>query len=234
MKREKTKCADRFSPDELDELAPAVRLLLSARQAAVASGRDPWQFAVELHFLITPTMAPNHLRRLVAAGLVEHGAERPARNGARLFQRLRNLAIPPQSCFILTDAGMRLAERWLPLPAGDDSTKNHSEVATPVWDVGRRELLWAGRVVKRFRGPAGNQELVLASFQELGWAARIDDPLPPRHGTDRAARLRETVRALNGRQAYPALRFEADGTGRGIIWRLSSTHSIQRNTHFSS
>lgn len=81
----------------------------------------------------------------------------------------------------------------------------------PQYDGDRRELRIGRKVVKRFRRPAPNQEVVLKAFQEEGWPTRIDDPTPN-------GRLRETLRALNEKQKEGHVRFEADGTGKGIVW----------------
>jgi hypothetical protein len=74
--------------------------------------------------------------------------------------------------------------------------------------------------VKWFRVPAGNQEAILAAFQEQRWPVRIDDPLPCRHGTDPKERLHAAIRRLNGRQLRRLLRFRGDGTGMGVRWEL--------------
>jgi hypothetical protein len=91
-------------------------------------------------------------------------------------------------------------------------------IAIPTWDARHRELWFDGRLVKRFRVPAENQELVLAVFEEEGWPARIDDPLAPAHGLDVKARLQSTIKSLNRRQYAPLLRFFGNGCGRSVCW----------------
>jgi hypothetical protein len=55
-----------------------------------------------------------------------------------------------------------------------------------------------GRLVKRFRQPAVLQHAVLSAFQELGWPARMEDPLPPMDDPQAAKlRLREVIKRLN-------------------------------------
>lgn len=85
----------------------------------------------------------------------------------------------------------------------------------------KREL-WVGRfLVKMFDRPAENQEVVLVSFQELNWPARIDDPTPPKRELVPKVRLGRTIAALNDYHKMPGLiRFRADGTGKGIIWEF--------------
>ena len=90
----------------------------------------------------------------------------------------------------------------------------------PTWDPDLRELRVGEVVIKRFRQPARNQVTVLASFQELGWPRRIDDPLTGNCEMEPKRRLRDTVFALNRNHLSAwVLVFEADGTGTGIIWR---------------
>jgi hypothetical protein len=73
-------------------------------------------------------------------------------------------------------------------------------------------------VVKEFRVPAPNQELVLTAFQELGWPAHIDDPLPPVPNIEPKLRLHDTINRLNKNQRHKLLHFHSDGTGRGLRW----------------
>lgn len=88
----------------------------------------------------------------------------------------------------------------------------------PEWNAATRRLYLDDVLVKEFRQPAENQEIVLARFEEQGWPERIDDPLPPDAGPDVRDRLHNTVRRLN-RQQNPLLWFESDGQGLGICWR---------------
>ena len=48
----------------------------------------------------------------------------------------------------------------------------------PRWDAKYR-VFWCGdKVVKQFKGDAGNQVPVLEAFEIEGWPEMIDDPLP--------------------------------------------------------
>ena len=67
----------------------------------------------------------------------------------------------------------------------------------PTFDPMTRTLWLDGEISKQFRQPAADQEAVLRAFQEEGWPPRIDDPLPPRDGKDRKARLHEVITNLN-------------------------------------
>jgi hypothetical protein len=206
------------------ELAPirqGLRLLSQGRDLAMASGSDVWEFAVEIGELYAIGVTNAVLRWLVKQGFAEHRLEVTTRRAeTRRFHTAANLGLSPRSCFVVTEQGCRVET---PAPAGGlpangaGARDAHEARQTPHWDGDRRRLLFQGVVVKEFRGRPGNQELVLAVFQEEGWPPRVDDPLPRSGEVDPAARLRETVRRLNRAQRQPVLRFEADGR-RGILW----------------
>jgi hypothetical protein len=90
----------------------------------------------------------------------------------------------------------------------------------PKYEQGVRELRLGKRLVKRYRVPADNQELILKAFEEEHWPPHIDDPLPPRVDIDPHERLHETIKSLNKSQINRLIRFSGDGTGRGILWSL--------------
>lgn len=94
----------------------------------------------------------------------------------------------------------------------------------PHYDQDRRELWYAGHLIKRYKVPAKNQELILLAFDEEGWPARIDDPLPPTDDIEPKLRLRDTITQLNRHRRTFGLRFHGDGNGRGIKWNSNSSH----------
>ena len=63
-----------------------------------------------------------------------------------------------------------------------------------------------------------NQEAILTAFQEEGWPARIDDPLPPHPEQDPKRRLNDTIKCLNRKQSQSLIHFRGDGTGEAVIW----------------
>ncbi|MCA9054456.1 MAG: hypothetical protein KDA75_11505 [Planctomycetaceae bacterium] len=73
-------------------------------------------------------------------------------------------------------------------------------------------------VIKRFRVPAHNQELVLTVFEEEGWPNVIDDPLPQLAAVDPIRRLQATIRSLNRNRIAPSLRFFGNGSGGVVCW----------------
>jgi hypothetical protein len=99
--------------------------------------------------------------------------------------------------------------------------RTNTDLATvkPRWDADRRSVWLGERELKRYRRPAPNQEQILAAFEEEGWPPRIDDPLEPGKLRDTLPDLNETIK--NEMIEQPSLRFEADGTGKGILWSIS-------------
>ena len=92
--------------------------------------------------------------------------------------------------------------------------------ALPNWDRDARRFLVGGCLIKHFRVPSPNQEAVLDAFQEEGWPASIDDPLPPVPDQQPKRRLRDTIKCLNLNQVAPLIRFHGDGTGQRVSWEL--------------
>jgi hypothetical protein len=60
--------------------------------------------------------------------------------------------------------------------------------------------------------------IVLCAFEEEGWPARIDDPLPPQQDQDSKRRLSDTIKCLNRKQSHHLIHFRGDGTGEGVVW----------------
>jgi hypothetical protein len=84
----------------------------------------------------------------------------------------------------------------------------------PRWNDDKRSLSVGDQLIKCLTKPAPLQTLVLRAFQELGWPARIDDPL-------KAGQRDYTVASLNRNHTSPGIiQFGRDGTGEGINWRL--------------
>ena len=87
-------------------------------------------------------------------------------------------------------------------------------VTKPHYDKDRRRLTLGGKVLREFKQPAQNQEVVLIRFEEEGWPPRIKDPTPSK------ASLNQTVRDMNRPLKGSPLRFFCDGTGEAVRWEL--------------
>jgi len=90
----------------------------------------------------------------------------------------------------------------------------------PHWDRQCRVLRVGQYVVKQYKRPSPNQEMVLAAFEEENWPPRIDDPLPPQGEQEPKCRLHDTIKWLNRNHEHCLMRFLGDGTGEGVRWQL--------------
>jgi hypothetical protein len=205
----------------LDE--PSVRAafacLLGEFECARCLGRSVWDFPVALPHLQATGLSDALLRALIDAGCVEHRIELTHPGGKRRrFLQSGGLRWHKRSCFALTPAGADLARQAL--PEARQRSAHELATETPYWDAAVRDLWHRRRLVKHFRRAAPNQEYLLDALQELGWVARIDDPLPRRADVDPQDRLRDTVKSLNRSQDPLVIHFEVEVTGRGVRWRV--------------
>jgi len=192
--------------------------LHSARSYAQELLLEAWDFAVELPSLHSTGLSTSDLRWLICKGYVDHAAEVTAFGTERReFRKLGLLRLSRRTCFVLTDAGLDLlTNKSLQSSAPADNAPPRSD--SPHWDDSKRELRLGDRIVKRFRVPALNQELILAAFQEERWPDYLDDPLPPLPGLDSKRRLHDAIKSLNRHQISPLLRFHGNGRGCGVHW----------------
>jgi len=68
--------------------------------------------------------------------------------------------------------------------------------------------------------PARNQEAILSVFEEEDWVEHIHDPLPVTVDIDAPTRLHDAINRLNRCQINAVLRFQGDGKGTGVFWKL--------------
>jgi hypothetical protein len=226
-------------------------LELTRADACARSERgDPWEFAVEMDRLFAQGLTTSDLRWLVKKGFVEHAREVTRRGDtARRFKPCCNVSFERRTCFLLTRAGALLATaQGLRLPpdegvrdrgsgtrsaisAEPETSHPHSPIPSPScvpsWDPNRRVLCWNGRIVKQFRVPSPTQEAILAAFEEEGWPAAIDDPLPPHLDQEPKRRMRNTIQHLNSNQKNRLLCFHGDGSGQRILWELTEDSAEQ-------
>jgi YD repeat-containing protein len=104
-------------------------------------------------------------------------------------------------------------------PMGRVTGYAYSDAGDQVPSEGR-VFLWGSHVLKCFRQPSGNQELVLRAAEELGWPTWFDDPLPRAPRVNAKARLHDTIKALNRNQDRPLIHFRGDGTGTRVGWQF--------------
>lgn len=218
----------------LSHLRPALASLLESVEYAAQLNRDRWDFAVEIAALRECGLSNGDLRWLLCKGWVRHAAEttRPDAD-ARSFAPVGPLVLTDHCCFVLTPAGEASARTDGPTPHFHLLPGPHSNgvspppvvpppatapTGLPLWDKDRRLLRFDSRVVKQFKVPAPNQEVILVTFQEEGWAVRIDDPLPAVPAIDPRRRLHDTINSLNRNQRAHLVRFYGDGSGEAVCW----------------
>ena len=216
--------------EEIVRFRELLALLLRAKSYALQSGLSEWEFAEEISILRSAGATHADLRWLVLNGWIAHAAEVKPTPTSRRFHKLHSLALPRNACFVLTEKGEAAARRLASLASAPPSASANVrkdlallEGTLPRWDVQLRELWLGPLLVKRFRIPAQNQELVLTVFEEERWPARVDDPLPGKPERDAKRCLHDTINHLNRYQVNRVLRFAGDGTGRGIRWQAAGT-----------
>lgn len=223
-------------------LVAALAALLEAVDYVQDLERNVWEFALELPSLRNLKLSNSDLRWLVGKGLVEHAIEITlAADQDRSFRRPSRLLFCKRTCFVLTPSGAELAREicgsHMPGLRADDRTSAKLpllsiaaplESLVPKWDRDRQELTVGPAVIKRFKVPAVNQEMVLAAFEEEGWPPRIDDPLPPHGEQAPKRRLQETIKSLNRNQKRSLLRFLGDGSGQGVRWEFCGQNDAPR------
>lgn len=190
----------------------AIRELLRAR---AYTDTDPWQFAVEIGQLNLLGLSHSDLRLLVETGYLLHAREVTTEDSPRReFKWIGSLSFSGATSFMLTDEGECACQEICGVL--DDATGEK----LPRWDIEKRELRVGPALVKRYRCPALNQEVILSVFQEDGWPSRIDDPLPRVEEQEPKRRLHDAIKSLNKNQINQLVRFRGDGTGQGVTWEL--------------
>jgi len=119
-----------------------------------------------------------------------------------------------------TEPAQRVRTMKRPHPPKNQIISQQVSGISPTWDSMARQLRLGDRIVKQFRRPAPNQELILAAFQEESWPSQIWDPLPRVTGRSSKTRRQVAIRHLNAAQYTPIIRFYGNG-GDMICWRLA-------------
>lgn len=206
---------------------PGLLLLLQAHEYAVDVERDRWEFAVELAELRRAGLTKADCRWLICKGWAELARElRTHTGGDRQFRLEMGLTISTRACVVLSSKGVHVAREQLRRRSEQSQSEQHSlknalvARIAPRWDRDRHELRVGGKLVKQFKLPSPNQEMVLTAFEEEHWPPRIDDPLPPSKKFDAKQRLHDTIKNLNRNQKHRLIRFMGDGTGQGVRWEF--------------
>jgi hypothetical protein len=226
-------------------LQAGLSVLLEAHDYALDLRLDSWDFAVELSTLRPLGLTNSDCRWLAGKGLVECGFELTlAGDERRSFRQCTNLKLTKRTCLVLTSAGVVAAGGVAPVEVRREQVSTVVDSADrsahrpnsfreliaagsisepkPTWDRDRQQLRLGKLIVKQFKVPAANQEVVLAAFQEEDWPVRIDDPLTPKPDQDPKRRLHDTINSLNRNQKRPLVRFLGDGSGQGVRWEFIS------------
>ena len=194
-------------------LKSTFELLVQGREYARKAKRTDWDFATEISELRNVGLTFNDLRLFLINGILAQAREVPcSETNQRMFMAQPGLRFTHRTCFILTDKGTQLAQKYI------HCQPKNSEAAKPLWDPNRLELHCHQQLVKRYRVPSRNQVAILNAFQEDNWPARIDDPIPPDPDRCSKRRLLDTIKNLNRNHKYRCIRFHGDGTGEGVLW----------------
>ena len=229
-------------PELPTRLKAALEHLRVAAYYANDTDSDRWDFSVPITTLSEAGATVTDLRWLVCKGFVAHSKEVTVEgDDGRAFRSTGNLTFVERSCFVLTDAGVSVAQslckctiRGQTRNGAKHSGHSDQDLPHPIphWDSVSRRLQLNATLIKRFKWPATNQEAVLCAFQEEGWPDRIDDPLRPLPEQDSKRRLADTIKCLNRKQVNELIHFRGDGTGEGVVWEI--VESDQDASHFGS
>jgi hypothetical protein len=219
-----------WAPGTAEKWQLAFAQLLEAAFYAQDLQKPVWGFAVEIESLRLAGLTTNDLYWLSSKGYIAQATGTTARNSRhrRRFCVDRSPPSSRQRRIVLTQAGLAFALRHCRPSPRRQKRRSISEVSAvssaevPHWEDSTR-MLWLGsNLIKQFKVPARNQELVLSAFEEEGWPNSIDDPLPPSTGIQSRQRLHDTIIRLNRSHKDPLIRFHGSGNGLAIHWERVS------------
>jgi hypothetical protein len=187
----------------------AVAVLLGQYRSAECLKRSPGELACQPDLLHATGVTDEALAALVAAGHLATNWDQQ--------RRLYSLVLTPQGAAFATQLLFPAVAGQAAQPAsGLECPPSIND--TPRWEAPVRKLWLGEQLVLWLRRRAPNQECLLASFEELQWRERIDDPLPAGGGVDREERLVDTVKSLNRGQACILIRFRVTADRLGVYW----------------
>jgi hypothetical protein len=202
--------------------------LIAASWEARRRGESPRERPVTGARLREVGLERDGLIGLLYQAHVEHRLSRSrSAGGRRVAWGVESTRIRDSSRLALTDAGEQFADEFLARVLVPADAANLAGVRgllpsgrlVPSYDAEGRVFRWGEHILKHFRQPSPNQEILLRAAQELGWPAWFDDPLPRGHGNAKK-RLHDTIKDLNRRQLPYLVHFMGDGTGMRVGWEL--------------
>ena len=199
--------------------------LVEASNYANDCDRNRWDFAVSLSFFSGKGVSQSAMRWLVCQRYIEHRYEVTVNEGEkRIFCEAPDTVLTDKSCFVVSESGREVFEhlkheslREVSNQVSGKSERQAEEKILPNWCSITRVLKLDGHVVKHFKWPAPNQELLINAFAEQGWPERLDDPLPPSDVCPKR-RLHDTIKCLNRNQVNKLIKFRGDGSAQGARW----------------
>ncbi len=204
----------------------AVTRLYQAARLAADCQCERQEFSVSWDELSQMDLRREELKWLLLKNVVKESMPVLDPNSPKSHPK-RHADFTSDAMFMIADLGSELVEQCLTdakLRQSADGQSSQTSSAQPElkpsWDDQRHELHCAGKVVKKFKWRAANQETILATFEEEGWPAHIDDPLPQEPNIDPKRRLADAIKSLNRHQKASLVRFCGDGTGQGVLWEL--------------
>jgi hypothetical protein len=224
MLRPTSKCLHQASPGEFVEFIVAYLILLLAQWEARDRRGTAHGSAVPLHTFRDHGVAESVLLWMLYQAHVEHLELTPESPGAGCT--VASVRFTESSAFCLTAEGEAYANQFVAdalIPLSPDAFAAAWDALVlgtllPSFDTEGRVFRWGRHIIKDFRQPAANQQLVLCTAQELQWPAWFDDPLLRRPGTSPKVRLHDTIKDLNRRQVPYLVHFKGDGTGMRVGW----------------
>jgi hypothetical protein len=204
--------------------------LLLAYWEYIDSRHSPSEKAITLGTFRQSRIDQDILLWMLFRGHVQHlKATCPAKAKHRSPPKpAESVILTDQSCFALNARGAAFADAFLVdalLPQFEGAFEDAWHrlavgLLLPTFQRDDRFLAWGEHIIKQFRQPALNQELILISAEELEWPEWFDDPLPRQNGKNPKVVLHDTIKDLNRRQTESLVHFKGDGSGRRIGWQF--------------
>ena len=218
----------RATPIDCFSFILAYLRLVAARWQAEDSELSPSEHPVAWKSLQAEGVGEPILRWMIYQAHVEHLRLTSLRAlGSLRFESVSTLCLLHDSHFALTQRGEEFADHFLAhVIASREISCEHDwgqlllGRLVPEYDPSTRMFSWGWHVLKHFRQPSHNQEVILCTADELDWIPWFDSPLPLRSDRNPKTCLNYSIKALNRHQSPYLIHFQGDGTGTRIGWEL--------------